>query len=116
MEKIVNAFNKNTLKRFILKKMFSRCAESIEGQITGIDEHFIDIEIYEIDQTNLNLRAKYEIDFILNRLPYQVQHFALDCVQTHNLFRNFINNPLLDNRHILNESEGKPNGTAQVEW
>lgn len=110
MKEILSAYKRNTLDRFILKKMLSfRAQEGIQGRITGTDpkEYFINFELIEEEEKKLDFEAKYEIDFILNRLPYQVQHNALHYVQTHNLFENFINNRLLDNPNILYELKGE---------
>lgn len=115
MEEILNAFDKNTLDRFILKKMLSSNEAGIQGRIKRNDECFIYVEINENDVQNLDFKAKYEIDFILNRLAYQVQHLALDYVQEHNLFEKFINNPLLDNPNDSIESMDEPNDSVQVE-
>lgn len=118
MEIISNSFNEKTEKQldgFILRKMFSREKIIVQGRITGCDKRFIKVRINREHERYVDLEAEYEIDFIINRLPYQVQHMSLDYFENHNLFTNFINNSLLDNPNPPNESMDKPNGSAQVE-
>lgn len=38
-------------------------------------------------------KVVYTIHFVLNRVPYQLQHLALDFIKEHNLFGQLINNP-----------------------
>lgn len=118
METISNSFQEKTEKElggFILRKMFGRKKIIIQGRITGCDERFIKVRINREHLQYVDFEADYEIDFIVNRLSFQVQHLSLDYFKNHNLFTNFINNSLLDNPNHSNESIDKPNGTAQVE-
>lgn len=103
MEKIDDAINENLLDQFILKENERSRPPLIQGQIKGNNKEFIFLEINENDVPHINTTAMYAIEFQLNRLPFQVQHLALNYVAEHDLFKNFINNPILDIPNDSNE-------------
>lgn len=95
LEKINDAIDENLLDRFVLKELECQCPHKIGGQIKGNNKEYIFLEIDEKDIKHVKIGPKYEIDFLLNRVPYQVQHMALDYVKKHKLVERLINNPLL---------------------
>lgn len=66
------------------------------GQVKGSDKAFIYIEIIEEDfdfvHTNCD-KQYFDIEFHINRGPYQIQHRALEYVEKHNVHTMLINNP-----------------------
>lgn len=111
MEKINDAIDDNLLDRFVLKEMECRWPHNIQGKIKGNNREYIFLEIDEKDIKHAKIGVRYEIDFQLNRLPFQVQHYALSYVEKHGLVGKLFNNPLLD----LNLTDSsKANGAAQL--
>lgn len=96
MKKINDAIDDKLLDRFVLKEMECRWPQSIHGQIKGNNQEYIFLEIEKTDIKHVKINCKYEIDFQLNRLPFQVQHMALTFVTKHRLVEKLFNNPLLD--------------------
>lgn len=102
MEKIDDAINENLLDQFTLKEMECGRTQKIQGQVKGNNKEFIFVEINESDVSRIKTTVEYAIEFQLNRLPFQVQHLALEFVMRHRLVEKFINNPLLDNPNDSN--------------
>lgn len=96
LEKINDAIDDDLLDRFVLKEMKCRWPHSIEGQIKGNNKEYIFLEIEKNDIKHVKIGVRYEIEFQLNRLPFQVQHLALSYVKKHRLVAKLFNNPLLD--------------------
>lgn len=44
---------------------------------------------------------RFDLNFIANRLTYEVQHYALKWLEDHNLFMNLIENPLYENSPLI---------------
>lgn len=111
MEKINDAIDDNLLDRFVLKEMECRWPHNIQGKIKGNNREFIFLEIDDEGCKHAKIGVRYEIDFQLNRLPFQVQHNALSYVKEHGLVEKLFNNQLLD----LNVTDSsKANGAAQL--
>lgn len=68
---------------------------TIKGQIVRVKSHQIIIEIhydrFEFVQKWHQFEF-YNISFELNRTPYEAQHYALDHIEKHNLFKILIEN------------------------
>lgn len=98
-EKFSGAVEEGILEQFILKSStgVSRCA--ISGSIQGKndDKIFVDINIecrsYALCNCNNEL---YDIYFIVNRQPFQLQHNALKIMKEQKLFDCLISNPKYD--------------------
>lgn len=45
----------------------------------------------------------FDIFFHINRTPFQLQHYALECMANDKLFDTLINNPIFDNTIANNE-------------
>lgn len=69
---------------------------SLGGQVKGCNKEFIFIEITEkehSDYLRANLHQFYDIIFHVNRVPFQLQHYALEWIESHRLFNVLLNNP-----------------------
>lgn len=117
MKKINDAFDDNLLDRFVLKEMECPWSHSIQGEIKGNNVEYIFLKIEGKDVKHVKIEVRYEIEFILNRLPFQVQHSALSYVTKHRLVEKLINNPLLDVSFTDSNynPDKKPNFAAQLE-
>lgn len=117
MEKINDAIDDNLLDRFVLKEMECQWPHSIQGQIKDHNQEYIFLKIEEKYIKHVKIGVRYEIEFELNRLPFQVQHLALTYVTKHKLVEKLFNNPSLE----LNVTDSKKcpdkkaNGAAQLE-
>lgn len=70
-------------------------AKHIYGQVYRVRDKKIYIEIFQPSirlVRKANKSESYDICFILNRVPYQVQHYALHFVEKEQLFNKLINN------------------------
>lgn len=68
---------------------------AIQGQILGIKEQkiYIDISTKAFDFVKKHHKMEfYDIFFQLNRIPYQLQHYALSFLHSENIFDILINN------------------------
>lgn len=94
---MVSAVNETLAVYFILKPKYTRSSCQIEGRIWRVYEEKVIIEISECT-FNFVLKTHedelYDIIFVLNRLPFQLQHYALNTIlQSSNmLFNKLINN------------------------
>lgn len=91
------AIEENAVDFFILhSKSQSKLNDHIpDGQVYRIRERKIFIEIFNYSFRKIQKNHKqelYDISFILNRMPYQVQHQALDFIEKEDLFTKLINN------------------------
>lgn len=95
MQQINDAFNENLLDQFTLEPSRS-ASHCFSGRISGNNKDYIFVEIDKkhIGYFSILPLGIYQIKFHVNRLPYQVQHLALDFVKKHSLVRRFINNPV----------------------
>lgn len=69
--------------------------KDIHGQVQGIRERKIYIEIFPESFRHIRKaheRELYDISFLLNRVPYQMQHYALSFLKAEQLFTKLINN------------------------
>lgn len=91
---MVEACDDTILDCFTLKsKSSTRC---ISGQVRGCNKDYIFVEIgeehFEYLKSHCNVEL-YDIFFHINRIIYQLQHYALDLLFNRNLFNVLINNP-----------------------
>lgn len=98
MEKINDAINESMLDHFTLRNMRNTQfrSPSISGRVNGNSNDFIFIEIFEESLKLVETDDEYEIEFHVNRLPFQVQHLALYYVENHKLVDKLINNSRYD--------------------
>lgn len=92
---MVEAVEESIVDCFTLKSAQSSNV-SLGGQIKASNKDFIFIEITERDHSEYlqrNIHRTYDICFHVNRLPFQLQHHALDWIESHRLFNVFVNNP-----------------------
>lgn len=97
MLELAAAIEENVLDFFVLKPKSSINVQAkyIYGQVQRVRDKKIYLEIFQqsIKQVrNANKNEVYDICFILNRLPYQLQHYALDFIEKEELFTKLINN------------------------
>lgn len=104
MSEISAAIEENLLDALRLKPITDDDSwlENYFGAIKGKDEEKIYIELYE--QSYLSFKKIYknqpfDIFFRFNRLAFRMQHFALDCMRSHRLFSQLIDNPAYDGSH-----------------
>lgn len=75
---------------------------------TGTDEYiYIAITEGYDELRNKHTFLYYDINFHINRLPYQLQHNALQWVNHHKLFDVLINNPLMNLNHDSYQNSSK---------
>lgn len=67
-----------------------------EGKIQGKNVEKIFIEIPSESFLSVYQTESFDFRFILNRVPFQMQHFALDFLRDHDLFDLLIDNPAYD--------------------
>lgn len=98
MTDICAAIDENHLDRFKLKaKNYS--TKEIAGQIKYVYDKKIFVEI---DKECVAIAAalpsviRYDVSFELNLLPFQVQHYAMSYMKSHDLFSHLINNSQYD--------------------
>lgn len=89
------AVEENILDRFVLRPKLNRTKEEIWGQVVRVKDQKVYIDIFaEKFQRLLNshISERYDIIFRMNRVPYQLQHYALEFIEQHNLFTRLIDN------------------------
>lgn len=81
-------------------------SEIFAGSIFKIDRQFIYIKISDgfEDLRYLHGNQTFDIDFHVNRLPYQLQLNALKWIEDHKLFKVLINNPLFNEQTIVSRN------------
>lgn len=93
------AADDSILDWFTLKPNPTKRNIAISGQVKGCNKDFIFVDIAEenVDylKRNCNIES-YDIHFHINRVPFQLQHNALEWTRKHNLFNQLINNPKYD--------------------
>lgn len=95
---LVEAVEESLVDHFILKPVHASHM-SIEGQIKSCNKDYIFMSIKEKDQFNYlkgNAERLYDISFHVNRMPYQLQHFALEWIGDHAIHNVLVNNPQYD--------------------
>lgn len=91
---MVEAVEESMVDCFTLKSGQSSIV-SLGGQIKASNKDFIFVEITEKDHCEYlrrNLHRTFDICFHVNRQPFQLQHHALDWIESHRLFDVFVNN------------------------
>lgn len=106
MQDLLHAVDENLVDYFELvpkyfpkkKKKRGRKKDHIRGQVRRFKQNDEKIIIEIVDNFDFVLRKYrndlYDILFELNRMPYQLQHNALDFVKKHKLFDILIKNDL----------------------
>lgn len=89
MEALCVAIQNNLFNRFVLRT--KDADDIVDGQILGKMDNKIHLVLFDYIET-IDENQLYDIDFQINRLPYQAQHKALDFVQHHKLFDLLIEN------------------------
>lgn len=86
------------------------------GKVLRIRERKIIIEIFQYSFELIKYAHKkelYDIEFLLNRQPYKLQHYALDFVKQDKLFTKLIGNDYykcaLPTLTLANEENGRKN-------
>lgn len=98
MAEISAAIEENLLDALRLKLVTTdeSWLENYFGSIKGKDEEKIYIELYEQSYAsfkNIYKNQKFDIFFRFNRLSFRMQHYALDLMRDHGLFKHLIDNP-----------------------
>ncbi|XP_031626858.1 putative helicase mov-10-B.1 [Contarinia nasturtii] len=107
---ISEAIDDGILEQFILKPANSKGGRIITGSIQGKNDDKIFIEITDDCRkyaVNNYKHESYDIYFIVNRQPFQLQHYALKMMREQKLFDCLISNPKYDDdseRPALNDS------------
>lgn len=71
--------------------------KDVFGKVHRIRERKIIIEIFDSSFRLIKYAHRnelYDIEFLLNRQPYKLQHYALDFIRKDNLFTKLIGNSL----------------------
>lgn len=107
MAEISAAIEENLLDALRLKPVTNdeNWLENYFGSIKGKDEDRTYIELYEQSYQSFKKIYKnqpFDMFFRFNRLSFRMQHFALDCMRSHNLFNRLIDNPDFDGNHKQN--------------
>lgn len=87
--------------------------EVIKGEIRRYRDKKIYIRIFDESFKTVHSLCKtgssFNVNFKMNRTPYQLQHYALDFVESHNLFGKLINNPrYYEPMQVVNETNQQP--------
>lgn len=108
------AIEENVLDFFVLKPKSNKNVEAkhIFGQCYRVREKKIYIEIFQQSIKMIRKAHKnelYDISFVLNRMPFQLQHYALDFVENEQLFNKLINNSYYKCKSMqLTQANGVP--------
>lgn len=100
LTELAAAIDENVLDFLVLKSK-SNSEKKIRGQVYRISGKKIIIEIFPESYKLIQKAWKnelYDIFFILNRVPYQVQHYALQFIEKEKLFPKLINNKLYNSK------------------
>lgn len=105
MSKMAEAIDESFLDHFTLKQ-FETSTEvdpikskvAISGKVKGNNKDYIFVEIEEGFGHLFSNCSKqtYDIYFHINRMPFRLQHNALEWMKKHNLFHILINNSTYD--------------------
>ncbi|KAG4068951.1 hypothetical protein HA402_005099 [Bradysia odoriphaga] len=90
IESLGVAIDNGLLSRFVLHSADD--AQEIGGSISRRDNEKIYVSLYD-GVERFNEDTLYDIKFKINRIPFQVQHKALDFIRSHKLFEILIENP-----------------------
>lgn len=88
--------------------------EEIRGELLYIDSRRVIVEFNQWNMKSVNRlfrRDTFSIKFQVNPTNYQLQHTALDYIESHKLFDIIINNPLYESKQFYNPPP-KPNVPA----
>lgn len=105
MGEISAAIDESLLDQFILKTNktndnraigFGSDPRYFEGKIHGKNLERIFIKIPSESFLSVYQTESFDLRFILNRVPFQMQHFALDILRDQHLFDLLIDNPAYD--------------------
>lgn len=104
MSKMAAAIDERLLDRFILKPRhkLEKSKNEIWGQVERVRENKIYLEIYREcfnDVRNSYKNTQYDIFFKVNRIPFQLQHLALEFIEKEQLFTRLINNSFYNCKH-----------------
>lgn len=91
------AIEENVLDYLVLqpKLQIDGNLQEIKGKVYRARDRNIYIEIFKCSIKLMRKSYKrelYDIFFLLNRMPYQLQQNALDFIDSHKMFTKFINN------------------------
>lgn len=91
------AIEENVVDRFILKPKIGKvkAKNEIWGQVLRVRNQKIYIEIFPESFNKVRNQFEgqlFDIHFTVNRVPFQLQHFALEFVENENLFTRLIHN------------------------
>lgn len=95
MLEICAAMDENLLDMFRLKSHNRKNGVFFDGQIKRktADKIFVEISEENFSQFKLiHAQQSFDIEFYLNRTPYQLQHFSLDVLYDQQLYEVLINN------------------------
>lgn len=92
------AVDENLVDSFVMKSTTPHDTTEIHGKIDrkGWKKIFVRIKYKTEVFKQLCEQHAYNVNFELNRLPYQLQHYALHFMEEHNLFSLLIDNPKYD--------------------
>lgn len=93
------AFETAGLKEFTIKHRSSEILCS--GQMKGWDDNHLFIEIFDGFEMLMSCCDDefFNVNFIINRSTFQLQHNAISWMKKHDLFSVLINNPLYDREY-----------------
>lgn len=99
LSELSTAIEENLIERFVLTPKYTsvKIKGEILGQVLQVREQKIYIEIFiesfkKAQSLLFDKSQYYDICFKLNRVPYQLQHFALEFIENQDLFSRLINN------------------------
>lgn len=94
MKDIIHAIDEGLIDYFTMKPANGKRI-NISGQVLARNEVKVFVSIFGnlryVKENHKN--ENYDINFLVNRQPFKLQHQALDLFQKHSLFSCLINNP-----------------------
>lgn len=103
------AINNGVFNRFVLRSKDN--AHEISGSISGRDGNRIYVFLNDALE-RFNENNFYDIHFEVNRIPFQVQHRALDFIKSHKLYEILIENP----KYSSSQEKEYANRNEHSEW
>ena len=94
-----------------LENVKTKPKKAIWGQVLRVKDKKIYIEIFpeSFNQVRNSHKSQlYDINFTVNRVPFQLQHLALEFIKTDKLFPKLIKNK----EYLKTDNATVPNGTA----
>lgn len=116
MAEINAAIDENLLDYFVLKshqtfdEQFGFIPSVFCGQIKRKSAEKIFVKMFEesfSDFIEVCTKQTFDIQFCLNRTPYQLQHFALEILHNQHLFDALINNAKYDETETSSDTQPK---------